>query len=80
MSKCIKCAREAEFDSPEDYCQFHWLEWWHEGAGPTFFDNEERLQRENLLMKLIKHDDPEDHLLMETLIEQYWKWMEEDED
>ena len=26
--KCIKCDKEAEFDSPKHFCENHWIEWW----------------------------------------------------
>lgn len=26
--KCVKCEREATFDSPESLCDEHWAEWW----------------------------------------------------
>lgn len=30
--KCIEseCDKEACFDSPEHYCDFHWFRWFHE--------------------------------------------------
>lgn len=28
--KCIKCKKKSEYDSPEDFCLKHWVEWWHE--------------------------------------------------
>ena len=77
---CSKCFREVDFDSPRNFCEFHWLEWWHKGTGDTFIDNDERLAKEHVLMRLIKFDNPEDHDLMKTLINQYWKWLEEDDD
>lgn len=26
--KCIKCEKLAKFESPADFCVFHWCEWW----------------------------------------------------
>jgi len=26
--KCVKCKRDATYDSPEDLCDEHWAEWW----------------------------------------------------
>lgn len=78
---CIKCSREADFEGPEDFCQFHWLQWWNQGAGGyTFVDNDERLAKEKVLLRLIDQDNPEDHELMETLIEDYFRWLKEDDD
>jgi hypothetical protein len=28
MTKCNRCPKEAEFDSPEDLCGECWAEWW----------------------------------------------------
>lgn len=32
MVKCVKCDREAEYESPDDLCELHWQEWWNEGT------------------------------------------------
>ncbi len=29
--KCIKCDKPAKYVSPEDFCQYHWVEWFAEG-------------------------------------------------
>jgi hypothetical protein len=29
--KCIKCDKEAKFESPDYYCSYHWCEWWADG-------------------------------------------------
>ena len=29
--KCSKCDNEATYDSPADYCSYHWCEWWFDG-------------------------------------------------
>ena len=26
--KCIKCEKQAKFESPADFCVFHWCMWW----------------------------------------------------
>jgi len=30
VSKCIKCHREATYDTPEDLCDLHWELWFTE--------------------------------------------------
>lgn len=30
MLKCNKCDQEATYDSPENLCDDHWVEWWFE--------------------------------------------------
>ena len=86
VPSCIKCSREAEYDSPEDFCQFHGLEWLYEGWEQNFqasefqsdFKDEDRHIRP--LLQLIKHDNPEDHALMGHLAEQYFQWLKKDDD
>ena len=31
MSFCVKCGKEAEFDTPEFLCKDHWADWWASG-------------------------------------------------
>lgn len=31
MSNCTKCNKESEFDSPDNLCAEHWIEWFTEG-------------------------------------------------
>jgi hypothetical protein len=26
--KCVKCPKDATYDVPEDFCDYHWAEWW----------------------------------------------------
>lgn len=66
MIKC-KCGREAEFDSPEDFCKYHWHEWWVEGAGHIFYGEPEKLAVEEELLEVIKRDSPEENTRMEEL-------------
>lgn len=41
--KCISCHREATFDSPKKYCDYHWAYWWAEGTvGPEEVKKETR--------------------------------------
>ena len=35
MTKCKKCDKEATFDSPDDFCDEHGVEWCADGVGET---------------------------------------------
>lgn len=41
--KCASCKKEAEFDSPKNYCAKHWAEWWNEDC---VFPSEEARKRD----------------------------------
>ena len=56
MTKCNKCDKEAEFDSPEMLCHRHWTEWWVEGW--PFASEEEREATIKELME--SRDEPEE--------------------
>ena len=44
--KCLKCNQESEYDSPEEYCEFHWLLWWSglDDISDKELSNEEKLK------------------------------------
>lgn len=48
--KCVSCQKEAEFDSPENYCSFHWTLWFTEGW-QEFLSPEEYQQQFQELLK-----------------------------
>jgi hypothetical protein len=35
MAKCKKCKLEAVYDSPANFCEKHWIDWWVDGLKPT---------------------------------------------
>ena len=47
MIKCIRCEKEATFDSPELFCDKHWAEWWVEGYDATK-EEAKKLEKETL--------------------------------
>ena len=38
---CIKCGKLATYDSPNDLCTKHWIDWWCEGMEEDGFTKEE---------------------------------------
>lgn len=80
MAKCIRCNREADYVSPDSFCKFHWLEWWYDGAGPSYLsdEDEEKAKVEEKLLNLIRTDKPEDQETLEELYEKHETWIEED--
>lgn len=50
FTKCDKCDKESTYDSPANYCDEHWREWW-------FFESDEPLEdqeKETLRRSIIK--------------------------
>jgi hypothetical protein len=45
MMKCSKCSKEAEYDSPDNLCNEHWLEWFNQPTIPIVWDKEHILMR-----------------------------------
>jgi hypothetical protein len=45
---CIKCLAEATFDSPENYCDYHWTKWWVDGMNPETQEQREVMMHEGL--------------------------------
>lgn len=38
---CVKCSKEAEYDSPALYCKYHWYEWWNTDENTGVVDQEQ---------------------------------------
>lgn len=42
MVKCVKCNEKALYDSPDDFCENHWLKWWNESKEDETLTTRER--------------------------------------
>lgn len=80
-TKCVKCDREAEYDSPDELCKFHWLEWWYEDevrdleqGWPSKLSKKET-KIVTPLLKLVRTNLEKDFSKMEELYLEYQKWM-----
>jgi hypothetical protein len=38
---CVKCGKSATYDSPNDLCDEHWIDWWIEGMKEQGFTTEQ---------------------------------------
>ena len=52
--KCVKCDKEATYDSPENLCDEHWFEWWTEGYSKEEIESlKKEIKEENKLSHFI---------------------------
>jgi hypothetical protein len=59
--KCIKCDRKATYDSPDNLCDEHWVDWWFEGDDKFLSPDEVKKEKQDLLNSIWKqHGKPED--------------------
>ena len=55
MNVCNKCEQGAAFDSPENLCDEHWVDWWLEGYDKVM--SPQKLQEERQqIMEIISKD------------------------
>jgi (p)ppGpp synthase/HD superfamily hydrolase len=43
---CVKCGKEAEYDTPESLCLEHWADWWAANSDPAKFEDNKKLAYE----------------------------------
>jgi hypothetical protein len=58
MLKCDECDREATYDSPQNFCDEHWFDWWAEVALDGATPAELAAEKKNFLESIAKTFKP----------------------
>lgn len=57
--KCVKCDKEATYDSPALLCDVHWAAWWVEGMKEEGYSDEEIEEAYQGALSIARGESPE---------------------